>query len=106
MVSEDITDLFKQSLRRLTLRPTRRRRGGLEELEIDLSARLQRAPRLGEPPEPPEFTIGDNVTIQNPGLSQENNGTITKITRRRITVTTFPSGQKIIRAPKNLLLSQ
>jgi hypothetical protein len=39
--------------------------------------------------------------INNPNLFQANRGTVTKIGTKRITVTS-PSGQKILRAPKNL----
>jgi hypothetical protein len=47
------------------------------------------------------FDIGDKVIINNPNLFQANRGTVTKIGTKRITVT-LPSGQKILRAPKNL----
>jgi len=52
--------------------------------------------------EPRPFAIGDYVTVKNPNPFQANKGTITKIGNKRITVTTL-SGQKIVRAPKNLL---
>ena len=53
--------------------------------------------------EPRAFSIGDYVAIKNPNPFQVNTGTITKIGKRRITVTT-PTGQKILRAPKNLTI--
>jgi hypothetical protein len=50
-----------------------------------------------------EFSVGDKVLIKNPNPFQANKGTITKIGKKRITVTTA-SGSKILRAPKNLAL--
>jgi hypothetical protein len=52
---------------------------------------------------PRDFSIGDNVTIKNPNPFQSNEGTITKIGKRRVTVTT-QKGQKILRDPKNLTI--
>jgi hypothetical protein len=83
----------------------------LQVQQTELLARLQRAADnevalLGdfgqEKKEPREFVVGDNVTIKNPNLFQANKGKITKIGRKLITVTS-PTGQKILRAPKNLL---
>jgi small-conductance mechanosensitive channel len=51
-----------------------------------------------------EFAIGDRVQIKNPGRYQASGGTIAKIGANRITVRTA-SGSKILRAPKNLLLT-
>jgi hypothetical protein len=48
------------------------------------------------------FAIGDRVKIKNPNLFQTDKGAITKIGKKRITVTTA-SGQKIIRAAKNII---
>ncbi len=56
-----------------------------------------------EAQEPRGFAISDNVTIKNPNPFQSNEGTITKIGKRRVTVTT-PKGQKILRDPKNLTI--
>ena len=56
-----------------------------------------------ETQEPRGFAIGDNVTIKNPNPFQSNEGTITKLGKRRVTVTT-PTGKKILRAPKNLTI--
>jgi hypothetical protein len=51
----------------------------------------------------PEFVIGDKVRIKNPTRFQANRGVMTKIGSSRITVQT-KSGNKILRAPKNLIL--
>jgi hypothetical protein len=48
------------------------------------------------------FTIGDRVRILNPSRFQANRGTIIRI-GDRITVQTA-TGNKIVRAPKNLVL--
>jgi hypothetical protein len=48
-----------------------------------------------------EFVIGNRVTIRNLNPFQANKGTVTRIESKRITVTT-ESGNKIVRAPKNL----
>jgi hypothetical protein len=48
------------------------------------------------------FAIGDRVKIKNPNPFQADKGAITKIGKRRITVTTT-SGQKIVRAAKNIV---
>ena len=58
-----------------------------------------------ETKEPREFAVGDNVAIKNPNMFQANKSKITKIGRKSITVTSL-SGQKILRAPNNLLLIQ
>jgi hypothetical protein len=50
-----------------------------------------------------EFVIGDRVLIKNPRYLQGDRGKIVKITASRITVEAA-SGNKIIRAPKNLSL--
>ena len=52
-----------------------------------------------------EFAIGDRVIVKNPNLFQTDRGKITKIGKKRITLTT-QSGSKILRAPKNLVLQQ
>ena len=46
--------------------------------------------------------IGDRVRILNPRFLQPTTGTIIKITTSRITIQT-PSGNTIIRAPKNVI---
>ena len=51
--------------------------------------------------EPTTFAIGDRVKIRNPNPFQTDKGEITKIGKKRITVTTA-SGQKILRAAKNI----
>ena len=51
--------------------------------------------------ETPGFSIGDRVTIMNPGLLQANRGTVFKIGAKQVTVLA-PNGSKIHRAPKNL----
>ena len=48
------------------------------------------------------FAIGDRVKIKNPNPFQADKGAITKIGKRRSTVTTT-SGQKIVRAAKNIV---
>ena len=52
-----------------------------------------------------EFAIGDRVIVKNPNPFQTDRGKITKIGKKRITLTT-QSGSKILRAPKNLVLQQ
>jgi transcription elongation factor len=52
-----------------------------------------------------EFAIGDRVRIRNPGLLQAVRGTIIKIGASRITVQAR-NGNKIVRAPKNLILEE
>jgi hypothetical protein len=108
MRNDDVKDLISQ-LTRLQLQQT------------DLLARLDTAVQvqtalIGTSDEAEPFAqaafieseptrnleIGDKVTISNPNLFQANEGTITKIGKKRITVTTA-SGQKIVRAPKNIL---
>jgi hypothetical protein len=49
-----------------------------------------------------ELAIGDRVRIRNPGVFQQNRGTIIKIGTSRITVLTR-NGTKVVRAPKNLI---
>jgi hypothetical protein len=58
-----------------------------------------------EAQEPRGFAIGDNVTIKNPNLFHANKGTIMKVGHKMKTVTS-PSGQKILRAPKNLFIQK
>jgi hypothetical protein len=108
MRNDDVKDLISQ-LTRLQLQQT------------DLLARLDTAVQvqtalIGTSDEAEPFAqaafieseptrnleIGDKVTISNPNLFQANEGTITKIGKKRITVTTA-SGQKIVRAPKKIL---
>jgi hypothetical protein len=108
MRNDDVQDLISQ-LTRLQLQQT------------DLLARLDtavqvqntllgtpdetepfaRAALIGGEPTRRNFEVGDKVTISNPNLFQANEGTITKIGKKRITVTTA-SGQKIVCAPKNI----
>jgi len=53
----------------------------------------------GEPP----FIIGQRVRIRNPSGTQRNEGIITKITRKRITVRT-PDNTFVTRAPHNICI--
>jgi len=50
-----------------------------------------------------EIAIGDKVNIKNPNPFQQDNGTVIKIGKSRITVQTRTGG-KILRAAKNLSL--
>ena len=50
-----------------------------------------------------DFRIGDRVRIKNPHHLQPIQGTVTKITKERITVTSY-SGTEVSRAPNNLEL--
>jgi hypothetical protein len=83
----------------------------LQVQQTDLLTRLQQAtdnqvPSVVHPRRTPQFEIGDKVSIRNPNPylpNQPQHGTVTKIGLTRITVTS-PSGQKIQRAPKNLIL--
>jgi hypothetical protein len=101
MRNDEIPDLITQLSR-------------LQVQQTELLARLQRAADnevasagdFGqETREPRELAIGDNVAIKNPNPFQANKGTTTKLGRKRITVTS-PSGQKILRAPKSLLIQE
>ena len=47
-----------------------------------------------------EIAIGDRVKIRNPNPFQQDNGTIIKVGKSRITVQT-KTGRKILRAAKN-----
>jgi hypothetical protein len=76
----------------------------LQRLDTAISNETTLSGDIGqEAQEPTGFAIGDNVTIKNPNPFQSNEGTITKLGKRRVTVTT-PTGQKILRAPKNLTI--
>ena len=48
-----------------------------------------------------EIAIGDRVKIRNPNPFQQDNGTVIKVGKSRITVQT-KTGGKILRAAKNL----
>ncbi len=106
MRNDDVGDLIAQLTR-------------LQVQQTDLLARLERATDSSirfeqgtrEPTavandvsvteETAAFAIGDRVKIKNPNPFQANKGAITKI-GKRITVTTA-SGQKIVRAAKNIV---
>ena len=88
---EDIEDMIRQ------LQETHIRQASLIE-------RLTNATRQETEEDNREFTIGDQVTINNPRRVHPKTGTIIKIGRSRITVLTS-KGTKITRAPKNLTLS-
>ena len=97
MRNDDVRDLILQ-LNRLQLQQT--------ELLIRLERAVNNKAALHgeskqEVAEPKVFEIGNRVIVANPNLFQANKGTITKIGQKRITVTS-ESGQKILRAPKNL----
>jgi transcription antitermination factor NusG len=99
MRNDDVQDLIAQ-LERLQVQQT--------ELLVRLRSATDREASLAgdfeqEAQEPKGFTVGDKVTIKNPNVFQANQGTITKIGPKRITVTST-SGQKILRAPKNLAI--
>jgi len=107
MRNDDVEDLIAQLTR-------------LQVQQTDLLVRLERATnssirfeqRTREPTavaidvsvtdEQTTFAIGDRVKIRNPNPFQTDKGEITKIGRKRITVTTA-SGQKIVRAAKNII---
>ena len=101
MRNDDVQDLFEQ----------------LNRLQVQQSALLVRLERAtvnvnglsgvfeSETGEPKAFAVGDHVTIKNPNPFQTDKGMITKIGKKRITVTTA-SGQKIVRAPKNILAQE
>jgi hypothetical protein len=107
MRNDDVEDLIAQLIR-------------LQVQQTDLLVRLERATnssigfeqRTREPTavaidvsvtdEPTIFAIGDRVKIRNPNPFQTDKGEITKIGKKRITVTT-QSGQRIVRAANNLI---
>jgi hypothetical protein len=97
MRNDEIQDLIAQ-LNRLQVQHTELlvRLGRAADNKVALNEDLG-----NEAQEPKEFAIGDKVTITNPNLFQVNQGTITKVGQKRVTVTSS-SGQKILRASKNL----
>jgi hypothetical protein len=98
---EDIKDLIQQ----------------LQELQLQQAALLTRLVRasLGKtnarkksntvpPDEKWELVTGNRVRILNPGVFQTDRGIVTKIGPNRVTIQTR-SGAKIIRAQKNIIIS-
>jgi hypothetical protein len=105
MTNDDIEDIIRQ-LSDLHLQQTNLL-ARLETARADEVRRTRSATQANATSEaqqaPRSFAVGDRVRIINPRPLQETRGSITKVGRVRITVTT-QSGSKILRAAKNLAL--
>jgi hypothetical protein len=96
MSGENIDDIISQ-LKALQIRQS----DLISRLENARNQRTQVNIQQPNRIETQDFVIGDRVQIINPGIRQQNKGTVFKIGDKYITVLT-PSGSKILRAPKNL----
>jgi transcription antitermination factor NusG len=100
MSNDEVQDIIEQ-LKRLQLKQTELITR-LERLnEAKASVRKENPDKAAFAAAARKFAIGDRVRIRNPGPFQSNTGTIVKIGRSRNTVQTR-SGERVIRAPKNL----
>ncbi len=99
------TELFARLEKAIGDKDAQTRRVGREVANIIEVAQTREFVVAHEVAQTGEFAIGDRVIVKNPNPFQTDRGKITKIGKKRITLTT-QSGSKILRAPKNLVLQQ